>query len=177
MEKFIYLVPFDKIDKDLLDFLLENLPKIISYSVKKYLSLPIPSNAYNPERNQYLSSLFLDILTKLKIPDSFKILGITNVDLYTPGLNFIFGQAKLNGREALVSIARLDNSFYGLPKDQEVLYIRSLKESVHELGHTLGLSHCPNPECVMHFSNSISDTDRKSYNFCPICKLSLSYLF
>uniref|UniRef100_A0A7C3RNB0 Archaemetzincin n=1 Tax=Dictyoglomus thermophilum TaxID=14 RepID=A0A7C3RNB0_DICTH len=177
MEKFIYLVPFDNIDKDILDFLSANLPKIIPFPVKTYFNLPIPSNTYNPERNQYLSLPFLDILTKLKIPDSFKVLGITNVDLYTHGLNFIFGQAKLNGKEALVSIARLDNSFYRLPKNHEILYIRTLKESVHELGHTLGLSHCPNPECVMHFSNSISDTDRKSYNFCPICKLSLSYLF
>ncbi|WP_081825254.1 matrixin family metalloprotease [Persephonella sp. IF05-L8] len=46
---------------------------------------------------------------------------------------------------------------------------RITKEAVHEIGHTLGLGHCPDPECVMHFSNSIVDTDRKSYFFCSVC--------
>jgi len=44
------------------------------------------------------------------------------------------------------------------------------KEAVHELGHTYGLKHCPNPACVMHFSNSLHDTDLKGWKFCPNCQ-------
>ncbi len=91
------------------------------------------------------------------------------MDLYTRGLNFVFGQARLGGREAVISLARLHQSFYGLPEDEELLLERSLKEAVHELGHTWGLAHCPDHLCVMHFSNSLRDTDVKTARFCSKC--------
>jgi len=96
------------------------------------------------------------------------VLGILDVDLYTEGLNFIFGQADLSGRLALISIIRLRQEFYGLKPDEEIFRKRVIKEAVHELGHTLGLRHCHDSYCVMHFSNSLRDTDIKSENFCRI---------
>jgi len=45
---------------------------------------------------------------------------------------------------------------------------------VHELGHTYGLGHCPDTHCVMHFSNSLRDTDIKSATFCPACQELIS---
>jgi archaemetzincin len=38
-------------------------------------------------------------------------------------------------------------------------------EAVHELGHAFGLTHCEKSRCVMHFSNSLQDTDFKHYIF------------
>ncbi len=178
MERFIYLVSIGEIERELIEFLKSNVEKIFNYKVKEYPHLvPIPSEAYNPKRKQYYSNQFLKLLSTLIIEDAFIVLGITNVDLYTDRLNFIFGQAILGGRESIISLARLDSRFYNLPFDKELLKIRALKEAVHEIGHTLGLSHCPNPTCVMYFSNSLSDTDRKSYNFCDLCKLRLSNSF
>jgi len=46
-------------------------------------------------------------------------------------------------------------------------------EAVHELGHAFGLQHCGNPECVMFFSNSIMDTDRKGWHLCQQCRARL----
>lgn len=175
MEKFIYIVKIGEISKDITEFLKIKLEEIFNLRVKEYIYiLSIPLEAYNPKRKQFLSYPFLSLLASLKISDAFKILGITNVDLYTKELNFIFGQALIGGRECLISLARLDNRFYNLPFNKEILSIRALKEAIHELGHTLGLKHCPDPTCVMYFSNSLIDTDRKSYTFCNSCKLRLS---
>ncbi len=101
------------------------------------------------------------------------VLGIVPVDLYEPDLNFVFGVASPITGTAVISTYRLHNSFYGLPEDENIFIERVLKEAVHEIGHVLGLPHCPNPKCVMHFSNSIEDTDRKSYYFCENCYIKV----
>ena len=42
---------------------------------------------------------------------------------------------------------------------------------LHEVGHALfALRHCNNPKCVMSFSNTIFDVDRKSKEVCKNCK-------
>jgi archaemetzincin len=97
-----------------------------------------------------------------------RVLGVTDVDLYAPSLNFVFGEAECPGDVALVSLFRLDPKFYD-QKDDLLLSQRTLKEAVHELGHTFGLRHCGSLDCVMFFSNSIYDTDRKQERFCTSC--------
>ena len=92
-------------------------------------------------------------------------MGILDADAYAPGLNFIFGQARKPGRFALVALPRLRQSLHG-PDAEAPFRTRVLKESVHELGPTFGFEHCADPKCVMHFSNSVGDTDGKDATFC-----------
>lgn len=96
-------------------------------------------------------------------------MGITTCDLYYNNLNFIFGQAHVGGKTAIISTSRLDPTFYGEPGNQELFQKRVLKEAFHEIGHCVGLPHCENPDCVMVFSNSILGVDRKGRCFCQIC--------
>ncbi|MGA2227649.1 MAG: archaemetzincin family Zn-dependent metalloprotease [Syntrophobacteraceae bacterium] len=121
-------------------------------------------------RNQYYSSAIIERLEQdLQTGDS-KVLAVTGLDLYIPILTFVFGEARLNGRCALVSSYRLDNKFYGLPANPALLQERLLKESIHELGHSHGLLHCHNQECVMKSSTYVEEIDFKSSRFCDKCR-------
>ena len=82
----------------------------------------------------------------------------------------MFGQAHLDGSISAIYLPRLRQEFYGLKPDNSLFYQRISKEAVHELGHSFGLGHCKNKKCVMHFSNSLSDTDIKTSNLCNVCK-------
>lgn len=119
-------------------------------------------------RNQYFSTAILQsVLNFDGMPG--RILAVTGVDLFVPVLTFVFGEAQVPGRCALVSIHRLREEFYGLPPDESLLGQRLLKEAVHELGHTYGLMHCDAWECVMSSSHGVERLDVKSADFCPSC--------
>ncbi len=127
-----------------------------------------PLHAFNEARGQFWAKAFLEVLLPMVKPGSIA-LGITKEDLYEEGLNFVFGEASMSIPIAIVATKRLHNGFYGIAEDEELFFMRTLKECNHEIGHTLGLAHCPDPLCVMHFSNSLADTDRKNPTFCPNC--------
>ncbi|MCM8795928.1 MAG: archaemetzincin family Zn-dependent metalloprotease [Candidatus Omnitrophica bacterium] len=165
----IKIISFGQIDDFILDYLKENLERIFKVPVFFGKGQAIPEYAYNKKRRQYLSSLILDGLCKIKQKDE-KILSLINQDLYVPKLNFVFGEADPVGGVCIISLTRLFPSYYGLKEDKDLLLKRTLKESVHEFGHLLGLKHCANIKCVMHFSNSILDTDIKDDDFCNECK-------
>ncbi|MDH5481948.1 MAG: archaemetzincin family Zn-dependent metalloprotease [Candidatus Bathyarchaeota archaeon] len=134
-------------------------------------TFPIPEEAFNKARKQSRSDIILSKIhnyaKKEKTLD--KVLGIIDADIFVPELNFVFGEAECPGKAALVSLWRLRPEFYGKPPNTELLEERSTKEAVHELGHAVGLRHCSNPFCVMFFSNSIFETDRKKSLFCNKC--------
>jgi len=135
-------------------------------------TMPVPEDVYDERRQQYYSS---KVLAKMRsyVPSSDvdRVLGLTEVDLYVPRLNFVFGEAQFPGRVAIISLYRLKPEFYGQPADRELFMERSVKEAVHEVGHTLGLRHCSNSECIMFFSNNIQMTDKKKLEFCEKCWL------
>jgi len=98
--------------------------------------------AYDARRNQYYSTAILQRMLSLASDAQTTCLGVTHLDLFIPILTFLFGEAQLSGRCALVSIHRLREEFYGLPPNSNLLWERLVKESVHELGHVVGLRHC-----------------------------------
>jgi len=95
---------------------------------------------------------------------------VTSLDLYVPVLTFVFGEAQLEGRCALVSLHRLREEFYGLPASNDLLHERLTKEAVHELGHTFGLRHCHDWRCVMASAHGVERLDVKTAEFCPTCR-------
>jgi archaemetzincin len=169
----IYLVPIGLVDEEVLSVVGEGLGVALGREWDATDPLPHPAYAYRQRRQQYLSDAILSQLRQMVLPAE-RLLGLVDLDLYTPGLNFVFGQASMGGREALIALPRLRQAFYGLSDDKALFHERAIKEAVHELGHTYGLGHCPDATCVMHFSNSLSDTDFKGKEFCPTCQAVLT---
>ncbi len=136
--------------------------------------IPEPANALDVQRGQHSSVLILQELVRRYPAGAERLLGLTEFDLFIPMLSFVFGQAQLGGKVALVSLARLRQEFYGLTPDADVLRSRVGKEVVHEVGHTFGLVHCLDATCPMALSTTISHIDRKGSKPCAACSLLMS---
>lgn len=164
----ISLLPFEGTNKGDLDCLVQDLATI-GIDASMLTEIAIPNQAYNPQRQQYNASILLRYVNEQA--NHKRILGVTDMDLYVEGLNFVFGVAESPGRAAIISLYRLS-----MGVDAFTFRERAVKEAVHELGHTCGLGHCPDSSCVMHFSNCLDDTDRKGKEYCPECCAKLQKL-
>ena len=146
------------------------------FSINAIRKFQLEKIEYNSERNQYDADRILKRIIKLtKNIESFRILGIIDKDIYSEPLNFVFGIAikpikPVSGEPvaSLISVTRLREQFYNKLENDDLFELRILKEAVHELGHTFGLEHCNNI-CIMRFSNSLMDTDKKPAQFCESC--------
>jgi len=174
----IYILPIKEVNTEYFDQISKALEKVFNMSCKILSPMEKPDYAYNPKRNQYNASLILSEIHSNVPKDANKILGITDLDLYTRGLNFVFGQAQLGGRCAIVSTFRLSPKFNRTLKGNSTSIVieRIIKEAIHELGHTFGLDHCSNRRCVMSFSNDLEQADYKSLEFCQKCLAKLRHL-
>jgi predicted Zn-dependent protease len=188
MTTIIALVPIaidEKDKKNIFDPLTSHLASIFFDASITILTDPPQLDSFralfNEQRNQLNSDKLLHWLATNIIKDDTRsyelkntiVLGICNFDAYSSGLNFVFGQAHLTGGVAVIYLPRLRQEFYGLHADTSIFIERVLKEATHEVGHAFGLGHCPKQSCVMHFSNSLVDTDRKAKDFCNVCSNKL----
>ena len=167
----IYLVPLGEVHDDYLRILAESIEEQFGLPVTITPNLAPPLYALDPVRQQYNSNMILKRLLDESSPDAIKILGITDVDLFNPIFSFVFGEAQFNGKCAVVSSYRLrGNPEHTLLPGCPPLLNRLEKEVVHELGHTFGLRHCSDPDCVMKYSVGLACADRKFSFFCPACR-------
>lgn len=134
---------------------------------------PDLSAAYDPSRGQYNSTRLLSRFIGQGPAGRDKTVILVDVDLFVPVLTFVFGEAQFDGTAAIVSTHRLTNQFYGLPGRHDLLLARLEKEIIHELGHTFGLYHCHQFECVMRSSTYVEEIDLKRAIPCRDCAARL----
>jgi archaemetzincin len=168
--KLIRLLPIGELAEGLLPALAWGLGAEFRARCEVLVNALDPLPALHPERRQYHSTELLARLSAVSAPEIWRLLGVTPLDLYIPTLTFVFGEAQLDGRGAVISTCRLRQEFYGLPSNPALLRERLLKEAVHELGHTLQLRHCDDYRCVMAASHSVEWVDLKTCHFCPACR-------
>ena len=156
----------------------DSLQSSSSLQLSSSITTMPPTHLFDKTRKQWISDSLLDWLLESNKPDiTTKVLAICDFDAYSDELNFVFGEAHLGGRVAAIYLPRLREEFYVRKSDKNKSNLfeqRVVKEAVHELGHTFGLRHCQISKCVMHFSNSLQDTDFKDDKFCERCNKILA---
>jgi archaemetzincin len=154
---------------NLLEGVARTLVREYGHAVRSVLSDERPEETLDVRRGQYASSGILVWLRDRRAGAS-RVLGVTDVDLFIPILTFVFGEAQLGGRAAVVSTARLGDTpqIPGMPAR---VALRLQKEAVHELGHTFGLLHCADTRCAMARSPGLRHVDAKSTALCHACRV------
>ena len=168
--KLLQLLPIGDFDGGLLRYLAPAMANLFRVPTEVLSVRLDPEFAYHGERQQYHSSEILQAMQRYVRSDSWRVLGITAIDLYIPILTFVFGEAQIGGPCGLVSVHRLRQEFYGLPTDLDLLNQRLLKEAVHEVGHTLDLTHCEDYQCAMAPSHAVEWIDLKEGSLCCSCQ-------
>jgi len=112
------------------------------------------------------------ILTPMLPSDAAAMIALTNEDLFPDDLmNYVFGQASMENRVGVWSLARLhDNANF------DTFLRRTLKIAAHETGHMFSMHHCTKYECVMSGSNYLGEADSRPIDACPECMAKICWL-
>jgi len=173
---YIYVQPINTDHAPWIEELKKSIYSVFGYHTK-VANLDINlEKTFDRTRCQYNSSQILLQIISRPPADAVKVLGVVNVDLFIPILTFVFGEAQLRGIGSVIALHRLNNIFYGLSEDRELLGERLVKEAIHELGHNFGLIHCSNQICVMKSSTYVEEVDQKSNEMCGRCQELLAGL-
>ncbi len=171
--KLVHLLAVGKIDQRLLQSLTKEIPRRLDVSCEILPVMLDPASSFHAERQQYHSSEILQQMQSYVGPQTWRLLGVADVDLYIPILKYVFGEAQLDGPCGVVSAHRLHEEFYGLQRNDNLLGERLAKEAIHELGHTLNLRHCGNYDCVMASAHAVEWVDLRGSTLCDLCQTEL----
>ncbi|MCA9670239.1 MAG: hypothetical protein KC503_31810 [Myxococcales bacterium] len=168
----LHLLPFDDLTRGqraLLPILRDYLERFfLGLRVKVMRPARMHASFVDAQRGQVDAHAFASAMAPLVPKDSLGVLGLTNHDLFIPGLNFVFGVGLFHQRAGLHSLRR-----YGhVP---HVLLRRALKLAAHELGHLLTIKHCVFYKCTMNGTNSLDEMDQQPLHACPVDLLKLQH--
>jgi len=160
------IVPLGRVDETAVSIVAANLQAVMGLNTRVLPPLDKPEYAYLPGRGQFDAAKIIGTLADLEDMAPF-VLGISDFDLCTPILTFVYGESQLGGRAAVVSLQRLADP------DPETPLLRTAKISLHEVGHLLGIGHCWQPDCLMHFSSNLESLDSLQPQFCSACEFEI----
>ena len=172
----ILLISYGQFEKEFLEKIASDVSREFQLPVnieEKQIDL---NEYYDHLRLQYDANALLKEIDSISSSELLKKIGLFRVDLFIPILTYIFGQAAFKGSTGIASLYRLRNEQYGMKKDEVLLLNRFSKVVIHEIGHTIGLIHCHNPNCVMRSSTYVEDIDQKSHNICSHCRTEVGMI-
>ena len=162
-----------RVDEVALAVVAANLEAIMGLRAEVVPAWPEPEEALLLARNQFDASVILKSLGD-GVPPGKRRLGLTPLDLCLPVFTYVFGEAQMGGRAAVLSLYRLWGP--GEPvgsAPRSVFYTRLVKVALHETAHVLGVRHCRRLGCLMSFSRGLEQVDQLELGFCPDCQVSV----
>jgi archaemetzincin len=173
MKAIISVLPLGRVGEDILRVVSDSLQGILRVPVDLREPIDIPEDTFMESRNQYNAMALIKYLDQELVDNSLRILGITGKDICNPILTYVFGEAYMGGRSAVMSSARLKAGLLGEPVSREHFLERVVKVALHEMGHTFNLRHCHTDRCVMRASNTLQELDEKLNYLCDYCEIFL----
>jgi len=172
-KKPVGVVPLGEVPKIALKVIAAHISGYYKLSVQILPPLEHPEYAFDERRFQYNAGIILKAFESMRFKNYEKVIGVLNLDLFVPIFTHVFGEAKQGGKFALVSLFRLDKNPDGSPSPSSLIFERSAKVALHELGHLYNLLHCQEKKCLMHFSGGIQDLDETPMYLCRYCSTFL----
>ncbi len=163
------IIPMGRVGEISVRVIAANIQAVLDWPVEILDPLEIPHEAYMEQRQQYDAGLLLKYLSNLPREKCSRVLAVATVDLCVPILTYVFGEAELGGRSAVVSDFRLRHNDDGSAVPVEIYYERLAKVALHELAHTLSVYHCNDPSCLMFYSSKVHQLDRIKILLCDRC--------
>jgi len=162
----IKIIPFGSVfreDMEVLQSILKKeFPKIPTSISNKSIDLPL--HAFDAKKQQYNAKLLLEAVSNLSENQQIRMIGVTEEDLFTPGLNFVFSTTQPRGNSMIMSFKKL-RPVYDL-ENPNLRSERYQKIILRGLGITFGFKPSSDRSCVMAFSNSLAELDAKGSQWC-----------
>ncbi len=171
-EHIILISPIGDLSAELIDAIAGEIKRVFGFATAVDSILQDLSFALDQNRHQHHSTMILEQLAANTPPRAIRVIAIAQVDLFIPILTHVYGEAQLGGTACIVSTFRLNEGRSGMNISRKYMD-RIVKETIHELGHTFNLRHCPEDTCIMHYCRNEEDVDRKSDRLCRYCKVML----
>ena len=174
----VALQTLGEVSPERLDVVKSGLEQAFGVKVELLAMKPLPKTAWYAPRSRYRAEKLLTFLEDSTAATHRIVVGITAKDISTTKDEHedwgIFGLGELDGRVCVVSTFRLG----ARGADENKLRDRLRKVAVHEVGHVVGLDHCPERGCIMQDAEgSIATVDGESGKFCGNCtKIRLAWM-
>jgi archaemetzincin len=152
----------------------EAIAALYGFQVRVLPRAALPAQAWYPPRQRYRAEKILPFLAERKPADAWRILGLTGVDISTTKGKYedwgVMGLGDLDGTAGVLSLFRCKKGARDAAHARE----RFAKVALHELGHTLGLDHCPNQGCLMRDAEAKVSTVDDEHDLCAECRARLT---
>jgi archaemetzincin len=159
-----------------IDFVRRSLEAFFNLRIEVIAPKSLPQAAFYAPRKRYRAEKLLTFLDTQAPKDAQRVVGLTAVDISTSkGAIFdwgVLGLATIDGRVCVLSKFRCGRG----TRTAEQALVRYGKTAVHEVGHTLGLDHCPTAACLMEDAKGTVTTTDREYDLCPRCRARLRSL-
>jgi archaemetzincin len=169
----VALLPFNNIDASIVSYADKEIRDFYHFKVICLDTQALPEMAWYPPRKRYRADSLLVWLNRIKTGNSTYIVGLTDKDISCTNGQYadwgIFGYGYMPGNSCVVSTFRLKKN-----ATTDLLCDRFAKVLLHELGHNLGLDHCPTAGCIMEDAKgTIVTVDQEKKELCPLCRQKL----